>query len=293
MFFAIINGFQTLNQSEWFALYLSVLKRTIWITRQPKTLVPLFLITLLSAWYRSDHITLDSYPMFLFQLSLAVVVSVGIALILASPCIPVVMLGTVFCDLSVTSGLFVVSIVCTIFGLIGFLNMYPVNIETSLFVEFWKLFHIYALQNAAIIYWVYSAFQAEIDQIEQQIRRWITEPESDEVTDIATRIPPTKRGDILSLQVQDKFLTVRTTAGEHTMRMTMRQALHEFDTSNGFLVNRAMWLHKDEIETLKYFNGNPQIKTVSGEWLNASRKNVGEIQAHLKNQAAKGCTKPL
>ena len=99
-----------------------------------------------------------------------------------------------------------------------------------------------------------------------------------------------KRGDILSLQVQDKFLTVRTTSGEHTMRMTMKQALNEFDTSNGFLVNRALWLHKDEIETLKYFNGNPQVKTVSGEWLNTSRKNVALIQAHLKTLAAKNGT---
>lgn len=290
MFFAVFKGLQSRIEAEWFQIYLDVLRRSTWITRQPKTLVPLFLITLLSSWYLSDRITLDSFPMFLFQLSVAVVVSVGLALILALPCIPVVMLIAVFLDLSVVSGLFAASIICTVFGLVGFLNLYPVNVETSMFVEFWKLFHIYALQNAAIIYWVYSAFRAEIDQIDLQIRHWITTPKSDEVDDITTRLPPMKRGDILSLQIQDKFLTVRTTSGEHTMRMTMRQALNQFDSSNGFLVNRALWLHKDEIETLKYFNGNPQIKTVSGEWLNTSRKNVALIQAHLKTLAAKNGT---
>ncbi len=289
----VFEGFKRLQswiESEWFQIYLDVLRRTIWITRQPKTLVPLFLITLLSSWYLSDRITLDSFPMFLFQHSVTVVVSVGLALVLAAPFIPAVILGAAFLDLSVVSGLFAASIICTSFGLIGFLNMYPVNIKTFQFAEFWRLFHIYALQNAAIIHWVYSAFRAEIDQVDQKIRDWINTPKCDEVVDITTRLPPMKRGDILSLQVQDKFLTVRTTSGEHTMRMTMKQALNEFDTSNGFLVNRALWLHKDEIETLKYFNGNPQVKTVSGEWLNTSRKNVALIQAHLKTLAAENGT---
>ncbi|RED11290.1 LytTR family DNA-binding domain-containing protein [Pontivivens insulae] len=91
------------------------------------------------------------------------------------------------------------------------------------------------------------------------------------------RLPPAKRGQLLSISVSDHYVEVVTTKGQEMILMRLSDAMGEAGT--GLQIHRSHWVAEDAIRTVSR-QGDGAIATLSdGRTLPVSRSRLPDLKA--------------
>jgi DNA-binding LytR/AlgR family response regulator len=92
------------------------------------------------------------------------------------------------------------------------------------------------------------------------------------------RLPPAKRGALVSLTVEDHYVRVRTTGGEEMVLMRLSDAIRETEGTPGLQVHRSHWVALDQIATTRR-DGDRAILTLrDGREVPVSRANLPALR---------------
>lgn len=96
---------------------------------------------------------------------------------------------------------------------------------------------------------------------------------------ILARLPFEKRGDLVSLSVEDHYVRVRTTQGEEIILMRLADAMRETGEGSGMQVHRSHWVAPSQVTSVAR-DGERAILSMSvGADIPASRRYVPAIKA--------------
>ncbi len=95
---------------------------------------------------------------------------------------------------------------------------------------------------------------------------------------ILDRLPVEKRGDLVSLSVQDHYVEVVTARARHLVLMRLSDAMRESGEKTGFQIHRSHWVARKAIASVKKNNGKVSIVTSGGDELPVSRSHVSKLK---------------
>lgn len=94
-------------------------------------------------------------------------------------------------------------------------------------------------------------------------------------------LPPEKRGIVLAMRVEGKYVEVTTTAGRHLLRGSLADMMSRVDGDAGLRIHRSTWVRRDRIRSLHYRDGNPHVRLDDATELAVSRAVVDDIRRML------------
>ena len=94
-------------------------------------------------------------------------------------------------------------------------------------------------------------------------------------------LPPDKRGTLLELAVEGKFLAVRTTNGTHLITGSISKVAKDLPFELGTIIHRSYWVSFSEMDKLFFQSGNPKLRLIDGTIRPVSRKKVADIKDAL------------
>lgn len=107
-----------------------------------------------------------------------------------------------------------------------------------------------------LLFWVFHfAFDVHIDYA-LVTRRWTDTP-------LQRLLPYDKRGKLVFLRASDHYVIVRTTKGEHELRMRFADALERLGNARGLQVHRSFWVAQDFLSTPRK-EGRRMVMRVDG-----------------------------
>lgn len=109
------------------------------------------------------------------------------------------------------------------------------------FTDFWSYMMLLLPIQLAIFGAFLCAFDIHIDYAEVT-GRWTDTP-------LQRLLPYDKRGKLVFLRASDHYVIVRTTKGEHELRMRFADALDRLGTARGLQVHRSFWVAQDYLAT--------------------------------------------
>lgn len=95
------------------------------------------------------------------------------------------------------------------------------------------------------------------------------------------KLPPERRGRLRRIHAANQYVEVVTEQGLTLLRMTLRDAVALVPADKGWLCHRSLWIRRDEVVSLTYSRGQPQITDRDGQTWPISRKSVQEIRDWL------------
>ena len=98
------------------------------------------------------------------------------------------------------------------------------------------------------------------------------------------KLPPDRRGRLLRIHAANQYVEVVTDAGTTLLRMGLREAVALLPAEKGWLCHRSLWIRRDEVMSLTYVAGQPQITDRQGKTYAISRSMVPEIRGWLAQQ---------
>lgn len=107
-----------------------------------------------------------------------------------------------------------------------------------------------------------EAAQADSDVVKAQ---------DDPMPRILERLPKAEHGTVVRLSANDHFVHIVTDAGEHPVRMRLRDAIAEVDGIEGSLVHRSHWVAHNAITQQDKGQGKVQVVLKNGDRIPVSR----------------------
>lgn len=95
---------------------------------------------------------------------------------------------------------------------------------------------------------------------------------------ILTRLPLDKRGDLITLQVQDHYVAVTTTKGRSLILMRLSDAIAESAPIRGLQIHRSYWVALDHIQSARRTGDAAVVVLRSGEELPVARPRLRSVQ---------------
>lgn len=146
------------------------------------------------------------------------------------------------------------------------------RLDPDLFVEL-KAFLPLLLPFQLLLFWVFHfAFDVHIDYA-LVTRRWTDTP-------LQRLLPYDKRGKLIFLRASDHYVIVRTTKGEHELRMRFADALERLDNARGLQVHRSFWVAQDYLST-PHKDGRRMVMRVEGVAIPISATYRDMVVRHL------------
>lgn len=99
------------------------------------------------------------------------------------------------------------------------------------------------------------------------------------------KLPHDRRGRLRRIHAANQYVEVVTEQGTTLLRMTLRDAVALVPADKGWLCHRSLWIRRDEVMSLTYSRGQPQITDSDGQVWPISRKSVPEIREWLSLRA--------
>lgn len=96
---------------------------------------------------------------------------------------------------------------------------------------------------------------------------------------LLARLPLDKRGTLLSLHVQDHYVQVTTTAGQHLVLMRLRDAILETDPVPGLQVHRSHWVNSGEVRAARRDGDRGWVTLSDGRDIPVSRGHIKDLIA--------------
>lgn len=95
------------------------------------------------------------------------------------------------------------------------------------------------------------------------------------------KLPADRRGRLRRIHAANQYVEVVTEQGTALLRMTLRDAVALVPADKGWLCHRSLWIRRDEVTSLTYIRGQPQVTDRDGQIWPISRKSVPEIRDWL------------
>lgn len=92
------------------------------------------------------------------------------------------------------------------------------------------------------------------------------------------RLPLDKRGDLVSLWVQDHYVEVHTTKGSHLVLMRLTDAIRETEPVPGLQVHRSHWVALDQITAARRKGDGAILSLSHGPDTPVSRSNLQKVK---------------
>lgn len=99
-------------------------------------------------------------------------------------------------------------------------------------------------------------------------------------TPLQRMLPYDKRGKLIFLRASDHYVIVRTTRGEHELRMRFADALERLGTARGLQVHRSFWVAQDHLTTPRK-EGRRMVMRVDGVMIPISATYRDDVVRHL------------
>lgn len=93
------------------------------------------------------------------------------------------------------------------------------------------------------------------------------------------RLPLAKRGALISLSVEDHYVTVVTSKGREMVLLRLTDAIGEAEPIKGLRIHRSHWVAQDAIRAVLRVEGRLEVETVLGDRLPVSRGYAAEVKA--------------
>ena len=97
------------------------------------------------------------------------------------------------------------------------------------------------------------------------------------------KLPADRRGRLRRIHAANQYVEVVTELGTTLLRMTLRDAVALVPEDKGWWCHRSLWIRRDEVVSLTYTRGQPQITDRDGQTWPISRKSVPEIRDWLNH----------
>lgn len=105
------------------------------------------------------------------------------------------------------------------------------------------------------------------------------------------KLPADRRGRLRRIHAANQYVEVVTEQGTTLLRMTLRDAVALVPEDKGWWCHRSLWIRRDEVISLTYLRGQPQITDRDGQTWPISRKSVQDIRDWLNRTS--GAPAPL
>lgn len=99
-------------------------------------------------------------------------------------------------------------------------------------------------------------------------------------TPLQRLLPFDKRGKLIFLRASDHYVIVRTTKGEHELRMRFSDALARIGSARGLQVHRSFWVAQDHLSTPRK-EGRRMVMRVDGVVIPISATYRDAVRRHL------------
>lgn len=96
---------------------------------------------------------------------------------------------------------------------------------------------------------------------------------------LRTLLPKEVRARVLRVESNQKYVTIYTENGKHTMRKSFREVNELLKDAAGMAIHRSHWVRHSLVKDLTYHNGNPKLVLTTGEVLPVSRAKVNALKA--------------
>ncbi|MEM0900717.1 MAG: LytTR family DNA-binding domain-containing protein [Pseudomonadota bacterium] len=128
--------------------------------------------------------------------------------------------------------------------------------------------------NTAVISFVVAAifqiaYPPNIDAPDQTVAR----------PRILDRLPIEKRGQLVSMSVEDHYVRIRTLSGEELVLMRMSDAMREVPQALGLQVHRSHWIAENQIKSAARKGDGAVLSMTAGPDIPVSRTNVAKLYA--------------
>ena len=124
-----------------------------------------------------------------------------------------------------------------------------------------------------MVFWVYHfGFDVHVDY-SAVTRRWTDTP-------LQRLLPYDKRGKLVFLRAADHYVIVRTTKGEHDLRMRFSDALERLGNARGLQVHRSFWVAQDFLTSPRR-EGRRMVMHVDGVLIPISATYREAVTRHL------------
>lgn len=104
------------------------------------------------------------------------------------------------------------------------------------------------------------------------------------------KLPADRRGRLRRIHAANQYVEVVTEKGTALLRMTLRDAVALVPEDKGWLCHRSLWIRKDEVVSLTYSRGQPQVTDRDAQVWPISRKSVAVIRDWLHRNASPAST---
>ena len=95
------------------------------------------------------------------------------------------------------------------------------------------------------------------------------------------KLPEERRGRVRRIEAANQYVEVVTDQGITLLRMTLSDAVALLPEDSGWRCHRSLWIHRDEVVSLTFLRGQPQITDRDGRIWPISRKAVQDIRDWL------------
>lgn len=99
------------------------------------------------------------------------------------------------------------------------------------------------------------------------------------------KLPTDRRGRLRRIHAANQYVEVVTEQGTTLLRMSLRDAVALVPADKGWLCHRSLWIRRDEVTSLTYLRGQPQVTDRDGQIWPISRKSVPEIRDWLNQKS--------
>ena len=95
------------------------------------------------------------------------------------------------------------------------------------------------------------------------------------------KLPADRRGRLRRIHAANQYVEVVTEQGTTLLRMALRDAVALVPDDKGWWCHRSLWIRREEVVSLTYLRGQPQITDRDGQVWPISRKSVQAIRDWL------------
>ena len=95
---------------------------------------------------------------------------------------------------------------------------------------------------------------------------------------LLTRLPPEKRGALISLSVSDHYVEVTTDKGAELLLMRLSDAIRETNPIKGMQIHRSHWAALEHMEHLERIDGKPHVRLSNARALPVSRTYLNAVR---------------
>ena len=102
--------------------------------------------------------------------------------------------------------------------------------------------------------------------------------EAPQVAKILSRVPVEKRGELISMSVQDHYVEIVTSRGTHLTLMRLSDAISETQGTQGLQIHRSHWVAQNAIKSVQRKGGKTFVVTENRQELPVSRTYIKPLR---------------